>query len=571
MSQQTRTTSSNAGPVDFSARQYRTRFNPHAILWLTALFFWATGLAFAIVQAWCFRFTATVDGIAYLDMSDFTQGGFGWRHLINGVWSPLYPMVLGMAQHLMPGSGEIQNSHYINIGIFIFAFLCFEVLRRTIKTVTPGLWASGWIFDVIAYSVFLWASISAIALQMIRPDMLMSGFLYLAASLVLTIRACGESWRNYMLLGVVLGIGYLAKAPMLYIGLALIGCTLNTRYLKETGLKAAAAGAILLAIGSLYFIPLSSKVGHFTFGQSSEYNYLGHIDQIGLYQETLGHAGGQFDTPPRVLFDHPPVYSFDTGEVVTFPLRFEPARWVVGAKPRFYLPSQIAIIKENAKIYETLLIQLSGVIAGILLFGFLSSYGFRSTLVSWPLVVVGAAGLGMYLLVHVEERYVGAFFLLLCLGLISGPCATSRFPERISGLLAGVIALALLLEVAWGVRLDYRRYRQQPTNAWVAAAQELSAKGIRPGDKVARICDRFADLNWARQLRATVVSEVQFNRSDEFWSATPEVQNRALRAMAQSGAVVVAHRRAGKPIPQSWQRLGETAYYYQDLTTFRAR
>jgi hypothetical protein len=570
---QTRTTSSNAGSVHFATRQpQKKRFTPDVISVFIALLSWAIVLVLAIVQAWSFRFTTTVDGIAYLDMSDFTFGGSGWHRLIDGVWSPLYPMVLGISRRLISGAGEIQNAHYIDIGILIFAFLCFEVLRRTIKTVTPGLWVSGWVFDVIAYAVFLWASISAVTLRMIRPDMLMSGFLYLAGSLVLKIRARGGSWTNYILLGVVLGIGYLAKAPMLYIGLALIGCTLNTRSFKETALKAAAAGAILLAVGSLYFMPLSSKVGHFTLGQSSEYNYLGHIDQIGMYQETLGHAAGRFSNPPRVLFHHPPVYSFDTGEAVTFPLRFEPARWVAGARPQFYLPSEIAIIKQNAKIYETLLAQLSGVIAGILLFGFLSSHGFRSTLVNWPLAVAGVAGLGMYLLVHVEERYVGAFFLLLCLGLISGPCATSRFPEKISGLLAGVIALALLLEVAWGVRLDYRRYRQQPTNAWVAAAQELSAKGIRPGAKVARICDRFADLNWARQLRATVVSEVQFDRSDEFWSATPDVQDHALRAIAESGAVaVIAHRRAEKPLPQSWQKLGKTAYYYQDLTAFRTR
>jgi len=566
------TTSSNAVSAHLNINQQKKGFTPAVISLLTALFFWAIGIAFAVVQAWSFRFTATVDGIAYLDMSDFTLGGFGWQHLINGVWSPLYPMVLGMTRHLISGSGEIQNSHYIDIGIFIFAFLCFEVLRRTIKAVTPGLRVNGWAFDVIAYAMFLWASISAITLRMIRPDMLMSGFLYLAASLVLTIRARGESWRNYILLGVVLGIGYLAKAPMLYIGLVLIGCTLNARYLRQTALKAAVAGAILLVVGSLYFIPLSSRVGHFTLGQSSEYNYLTHIDQIGMYQETPGRAGGQFTSPPRVLFGQPPVYSFDTGQGVTFPLRFEPARWVGGVKPRFYLPSQIAIIKQNAKIYETLLIQLSAVIAGILLFGFLSSYGFRSTLVNWPLVVVGAAGLGMYLLVHVEERYVGAFFLLLCLGLISGACATPRFPQKVSGLLAGVIALTLLLQVAWGVRLDYRRYRQQPTNAWLAAANELSAKGVRSGDKVARICDRFADLNWARQLRATVVSEVQFNRADEFWSAAPDVQDRALRALAESGArLVVAHRAGEKPAPPGWRRLGKTTYYYQDLTTFRTR
>jgi hypothetical protein len=544
-----------------------------AIASLTTLFFWVVGLAFAALQAWSFRFTTTADGIAYLDMSDVMFPGFDWSHVINGVWSPLYPVALGIGRRLLGGSGEIQNAHYINVGIFVFAFLCFEALRRTIKTCTPGLnTSSAWVFDVIAYALFLWASVAAISLQVIRPDMLMSGFLYLAASLALTIRARGESWKNYIRLGALLGIGYLAKAPMLYIGLVLLACTLNTRRLRDTATKAAAAAGVFLLIASLYFIPLSAKLGHFTFGQSGEYNYLYHVDQIGMYSETLGHAGGKFENAPRVVVDHPPVYSFDTGERVTFPLRFEPARWTVGAKPRFYLPSQVAIIKENAAIYETLLLELSGVIAAILIFGFLSPSGFRSLLTNWPLVLVGAAGIGMYLLVHVEERYVGAFFLLPCLGLISGACAASRIPTRLSALVAGAIALSLVVQVAWGVRADYRRYRQQPTDAWLRAANELSAKGIRPADKVARICNRFADLNWARHLRVTIVSEAQFDRSNEFWSATPDVQDRVLRAMADSGAsVVVADRRDGKAPPETWRRLGKTTYYYQELAAYRSR
>jgi len=531
------------------------------------------GIALAAIQAWSFRFITTVDGIAYLDMSDATFRGFPWGRAIDGVWSPLYPLVLGIGRHLLRGAGEIQNAHYINVGIFVFSFACFEFLRRTIKSSTGGLRAaSAWGFDVIAYALFLWASIVAITFKAIRPDMLMSGWLYLASGLTLAIRARADSWRNYILLGAVLGVGYLAKAPMLYIGLILIACTLNTRRLRETAPKAAAAAGILLLIGSLYFVPLSAKVGRFTFGQSSEYNYLGHIDQIGMYQETLGYAGGRFENAPRLLLAHPQVYSFDTGQSVTFPLRFEPARWVVGARPRFYLPSQITVIRENAVIYRTPLLELAGAIAGTLVLASGSRYRFRALLANWPLIIVGVAGLGMYLVVHVEERYVGAFFLLLLLGLMSGACAAVKMPEKLFAFLSAVIALSLLIPMVRDVTRDYRKYRTQPTGEWLQAANELSATGVRPGDKVARICDRFADLNWARQLRATVVSEVRFDRTDEFWSAPPEVQERALRAMADRGAgVVVAHPNKQYAPPESWRRLGQSGYYYRELTKVPAR
>ena len=85
-----------------------------------------------------------------------------------------------------------------------------------------------------------------------------------------------------------------------------------------------------MAIGSLYFVPLSLKRGRFTLGESSSYNYLAHVDWSGgapWYLQDMGreNGNGTFLHRAAKIYDQPPVYSFSVGESVTYPIRFDPA------------------------------------------------------------------------------------------------------------------------------------------------------------------------------------------------------------------------------------------------------
>src|SRR5690348_14031631 len=69
--------------------------------------FWTVGTLLAIGQAWLSRFMVSADSVSYLDMSDYAFSGWGWRRLINAVWSPLYPFFLGLfrrAFHISPAN-----------------------------------------------------------------------------------------------------------------------------------------------------------------------------------------------------------------------------------------------------------------------------------------------------------------------------------------------------------------------------------------------------------------------------------------------------------------------------------
>src|SRR5215472_4610512 len=89
---------------------------------------WVLGTVIAATQAWSHRFFASSDAVAYMDMSDALLPGQSWHRLINGVWSPLYPALLGLFRRIFAPSAihEIEFDHFVNVAIFLFAFATFE-------------------------------------------------------------------------------------------------------------------------------------------------------------------------------------------------------------------------------------------------------------------------------------------------------------------------------------------------------------------------------------------------------------------------------------------------------------
>src|SRR5262249_44303894 len=190
-----------------------------------------------------------------------------------------------------------------------------------------------WIFPAVSYSLFLWASITKISLTSLRADMLMSGLVYLAAGLVLRMKNREARWNQYCLLGIVLGTGILAKEPMLPLGGVILGATLFAAKDWRPALKmAVVASLIFLAIGSLYFLPLSVSRGRFTLGESGAFNYLVYVDQVRplWYLQETGHASGRFIHSPQKIYSHPSAYAFSHDSLVTHPLRFDPSDWTAG-------------------------------------------------------------------------------------------------------------------------------------------------------------------------------------------------------------------------------------------------
>jgi hypothetical protein len=532
--------------------------------------FWTVGILLAAAQAWVYRFQTTADSISYLDMSDGVLPGGDWHRLINGIWSPLYPLLIGLARRMFPVSAanEIAYAHLLNVVVFIFAFAGFEFLLRGANNRVQAFLPHR-AYLSIAYSLFLWASISEISLRNLRPDMLMSGFLYFAVGILLRMQRVPASWAKYLALGAVLGVGYLAKAFMLPLGALILAATLFEIERWRPGVKmVAGAFALMMVIGSLYFVPLSRARGRFTLGESSAFNYLVHVDlaQPQWYLQDPGLGVGSFARPPEKIFASPPAYAFALPHSGTHPLKFDPSDWTEGVRPRFVLKRQIGAVAANLQDDGGPPLVFGVALVLVVLLGHSLRRGkdvskFRD---SWSLCGIGVIGCVIYVLVHVEPRYVGAFLVLFWCGVI----LSLQVPQWLNR--KAVIVITLLVVASLLVptgRLIYQRHSQGvgEINTDALAAAELEKLGVQAGDKVARIfpVGSRSGLELARIARVQVAAEVDLEHAAEFWSSPIAIQHELLQLFALRGvrAVIATAPKLNASNQADWTHLGSTQYW----------
>jgi hypothetical protein len=185
------------------------------------------------------------------------------------------------------------------------------------------------------------------------------------------------------------------------------------------------------------------------------------------------------------------------------------------------------------------------------------------------LLLPAVAALSMYALIWVEPRYIGAFVVLLGLGLLAGV----RLPDgRLSrGLMAAVtLAVAATFLTALGVCTaeDVRKGEEKgPPGAPAGAglwqvAEGVKQMGVQAGDEVAVIGSGIEASRWARLARVRIIAELPEQEQDKFWQADRPTQARVMKAFAATGAkVVVTTREAGCEPASDWRRVGDTQTY----------
>lgn len=531
--------------------------------------FWIVGLAIAALQAAMYRQWVNGDAISYFDMGDAVSTG-DWSRLVNGAWSPLYPFLVGVADAVLRPSlyWEFPVAHLVNFVCFVFAFASFEVLLRQVLAIVAhddpdsrrAPWPR-WACLTIGYALFLWGSLGLLSLMKPTPDMLMSGFLYLAVALVLRISRGARDWRTYALLGVVLALGYLAKAIMFPLGIIMLAITLVARDGRRTMPRTALAAAIFLLL-SAPFIAAESRLAHrLTFSESAQVVHLEYVDDAGAYWQSPGEGVGTFVHPPRRIFDAPEAFEFARPIRATYPLWYDPTYWVAGVRPSFHMGSQLRTLTGDLLVYWQIVVGIAGVFVVLVAItvGVGGRPATRMLIRLWPLWIVPLAALGAYALVHVEERYVGALFSMLLIALLLGIGVPRRVSPRIMAAAVAIILLTLGVSTAQQMHRDVEQELFKTRLHDPEAAAALQQLGLRPGDRVARISP-FVASGWARLSRVSVIAELQRRGARDFWRTDPRTQHALMLAFAGTGArAVVAYVRPDS-VPAGWQRLGDSWY-----------
>ena len=516
------------------------------------------------------------DGISYLDMGDaFLRGD--WEMAVNGIWSPLYALMLAAANQLLEPSmaWKFPVAQIVNFLVYLFALLCFEFFWRQLTFryeslrdtdgVSVGFHPTAWL--VLGYSLFIWSSLELIQLWYVTPDMTIAALVYLAAGLLLRLAATESPAPAALALGSVLGLGYLAKAALMPLGIV---CLLSTLLLPAGSLgrvkRLSLAAAAFLAVSAPMLIALSLESGKPSFTDVSRFAYLKHVNEMPFpdFTPALDRLQGRPEHSPRRLLDNPAVLEFAEPVGGTYPMGYDPGYWTAGIEPTVSIQQQLRVLATNLLQYFDLYIRKQGGWLGVIsILGVMSlvagvrqrSVGVEFALIGWAL-----AAHAMYSLVYVEPRYLAAFVVLMWAAIL----ALIRQPNAVSGRHLMNASAVLLAGFVW-INIASISYKSLTNSSasmrnQLVVAEALVAEGLRAGDEVGFIGASF-EAFWAKLVGVRITAEISPVDIAQFWQSSESKQSEVLEAFAGAPTVaVVAQPLTVGRAPEGWRTLGETGY-----------
>lgn len=536
---------------------------------------------FGAAALWFARDGMNPDGVAYLDASDVYLSG-GWPAAGTGYWSPLYPTLLAVARLIAGRSAarELAIAQGVNFLLFLSAFAALEYFVREVRWATrarhPGALPNDTTWRTVVYALFGVLTIGWIRLWMLTPDLLVAAIVFATAGSCVRLAVGRGRWPSVVMLGILLGLGYLAKAALFPFGVFVLATLAVLLGRRRGGLtQVAAAVVIFLATSAPQIVYASRLKGSATFGDVGRLNYLWYVANIpGPVTSSFPlparlpspAASGQTLPPLDPVRDvHPAIYDIDAPIPGTLPIWYDAGYWYRGViTPVLPLAIIRAIVRHTRLCLELFAFLLIGGVAAAVA-GPVPSRALLAMRPSPILVVPALAVIAVYMLVLVQSRYVAPFALLLFAGL-SPPWATDALSRRLrAGLAVG--ALAALLAITYQARIDASYWRGSTrTRANVVAA--LAARGVGPGSRIGFIGEAY-DATWARTARLRFVSLVPLAETQRFWELDAGRRAAVLLHMQQHGAqAIVAESPAAGVNIDGWERLPSAGVPRPDLIVY---
>jgi hypothetical protein len=535
------------------------------------------------------------DAVNYMDMAkDVAEGHFA--SAINGIWSPLYPSILALFLRFVEPdvTKEFAVVRVVNFLIFLATLGAFYVfLKRFLNRFSlhaPDCEPSHtplarWQLEIAAWAAFVWACFFLNFVSRISPDGCVAAFVFASLAVLLSLAEGNTSKVRFVGFGVLLGIGYWAKTILLPMGLVFLIAALcepavwrvRRRLLLSVIAMALSAAPLVAA--------MSFKYKKLSYGESGTLNYAWHVNQVPHWVHWQGGPSG-YGTPVHstsTIFRKPDAFAFGAPISATYAPTFDMAYWYQGVRFRFEWNRQISAIRDNVALLMTtlrvwaFLVPATILIATLCVWRYFASVtkGLREFVSLW---IVGVAGVGIYLPVHFELRYVAAFLCLILL-LVVGAIRISR--KSRTRLLSGIVTMLCLFAalLTSGPRLMRAtelliRSRGDIRDSSWRIAEAWPGVGVKPGTPVAVIMGgRNGNYAWARLASLRIVAEIRtFNHGektgdgDRFWGAPPPVRDAVLQAFARNGArFVIAKQVPPWAETRGWRPLPGSDFFYRAL------
>lgn len=531
---------------------------------------WGLCLFCAGIQVWANRYSMNPDGLSYLDIGSNAASG-GPYQLVNGYWSPGYPALIGIAIFLFRPSPyqEVPLVHVVNFLIFILTLWAFSVFFRNWLASTSGDLAlnesTRRYVTPFAFSAFLWFMSNFIEVDAVSPDLGVAAIAFLAAGIGCRLSLPMSRWKHYVALGFVLGLGYYVKAAMLPLGLALLALLflllpLSSGITRSKLLQSLSLSfTVFLLVAAPLLVAMSDRAGTPSFGAVSRLNYAWLVNGLQIY---TGWTGGDPDVygtpehPPRKLMGKPLVLEFGSPIKGTFPLWYDPSYWYAGAKAHFDLRQQIAAVIRSMRLYRDIAFETIAYIAGAMVLWVLGSQEKLYPAVPrnlWWQPAWALAAFSMYALVHVERRFLGAFFALFWLAIYG--ILIPRVNRRVALAICATVLLTVMVpfmtveaEISVSITRDLAHPRPPEYETAGLGLREL---GLKNGDRLALVGYPF-DCYYARFARLHVVAQIP--DTQEFWRLSPPELKLVAERLASIGVkAVVAWNRPDTSAFAGWK------------------
>jgi len=355
--------------------------------------------------------------VSYLDLARQYATG-DWSALRNGYWSPLYPMLIGLALKALSWTGvsEINVAYGVNVILLLLATRAFAWLLDELAMISSGetlaptqrRFGDGWSRGA-AWALFAWVMVRLTGIATLTPDILVSAQLFSATAL-LARRVRGPlPLPQVLAFGAILGTAYLAKTVMFPVAFLLVGA-----FAWVARARRGADGLpreIGIALGTFVLIALpfvivqSRAAGHPSIGETGRLNYAWYVNYtsptIGTLADTASPRGSAI-----ALTTIPGAQLFIDSTPGSFPYWYDPARWSKGVRARPDYAAQTQVLRVTGRWYRKVV--GAPVIGVLLILALALEARRRPRLELWPLLVAPVTLLSLYALIHVEGRLIGA-------------------------------------------------------------------------------------------------------------------------------------------------------------------
>jgi hypothetical protein len=552
------------------------------------------GLALLLggVHSWLGRHSMSIDGVSYLDVGDAYFAG-DWHNAVNAYWSPFYSWIVGLVLHLVKPSpyGEFATVQALNYVIyaltlaachfFLSQLLLLHRARSEQIAAKELIGLPAWSLVVIVYTSFIWTSIYLVTTTSVSPDMLVAAVVYVASGLILRIMQEQKTFAPFFSLGIVLGLGYLVKAPLFLMAFIFLGIvTFSLDDFKREFPKLLTAAAVFLLFAVPFMMALYHFNGRVIFGDSAKLNYAWFANGVPKYVHWQGETPGTGIAvhPTRKIAGPPTFYEFSLPIGGTYPPWYNPSYWHEGLYLRFDFRKQIRVLASSIMVYTDLFFESQAGLVAIFIFLYIHGrrhQGWMKDISSeWRLLIPAISAFAMFAIVHVEPRFIAAFIVLFWTAMACGV----RMPNTVEAqriLCTASVSILITMLVTIGTATTHSLEARvkgffddssTPFHVHWQIASSLKSIGLQSGDKVVIIGDSFS-AHWARLAKVKIVAEILPDEIYTFWAATPLSKTKLFdRLIEENVSAVVANYVPPLASAEGWKKLGPIGHHVYVLS-----